>query len=189
MSFPRKLYGFALLTLICIGSASAQTLLRVKATSNDSSYANHVQTQAHFVYQKKVMGTVNGAKAVLFDTTDPGRVSEAQLILTSRNGVQQAKRICSSYIPGKTLTVGPGGELYFDDVLRGNYQILVCAQVKFGRSTKSTWVAGTLPINNEDFTSRRQDLTLAHPLQIVLDPYAKELKAKPTKLPSLVATR
>jgi hypothetical protein len=172
-------------------AASAQTLLRVKARpNNDSTYAEHVQTKARFVYQHRVLGTVDGAHAILFDATNPESLAEVRAIVSSRNGVKQASRICNSFVQGNALTIGPGGEVYFDSVLKGDYQILVCAQVGFSRVSKPVWVAGTLPITSAQFTpGTRQDLNLPQPLQIVLDPYAKELKSKPTRLPKLAVAR
>lgn len=178
------------LLLAVTTAASAQTLLRVKAEPNNDAIAEHVQTKARFVYQHKVLGTVDGAHAILFDATNPASLAEVRAIVSSRNGVKQASRICNSFVQGNALTIGPGGEVYFDSVLKGDYQILVCAQVGFSRVSRPVWVAGTLPITSAQFTaSTRQDLNLPQPLQIVLDPYAKELKSKPTKLPKLAVSR
>jgi hypothetical protein len=174
--------ALCLLLVTFAGAAAAQSLLRAKYDTGTAS-TSMIHTQARFLYAGKNMGTVNNATAVLFDATDPERYSEAKTINSGRFSVTQAQKVCTARVPGKVGTVGLGGDINFDYVLRGNYSVLVCTQVKFRGITKPVWVAGVESIGSEDFSrSTQQIFTLPKPVQIVIDPYAKELKAKPLRL-------
>ncbi len=165
--------ALCLLLVTFAGAAAAQSLLRAKYDTGTAS-TSMIHTQARFLY---------AATAVLFDATDPERYSEAKTINSGRFSVTQAQKVCTARVPGKVGTVGLGGDINFDYVLRGNYSVLVCTQVKFRGITKPVWVAGVESIGSEDFSrSTQQIFTLPKPVQIVIDPYAKELKAKPLRL-------
>jgi hypothetical protein len=58
--------------------------------------------------------------------------------------------------------------------------------VKFSGMAKPVWVSGTIPISREQFTeANTAELNLPGQIQIVLDPYAKELQAAPVELSKL----
>jgi len=147
-----------------------------------------IHTQARFIYAGKVLAPVDSATAVLYNTAGPTEQEDVDMMNSGRNGVQQAKRVCGTFIPGAGLTVGPGGDIYFDYVDSGNYWILVCAQVKFSGMAKPVWVSATVPVARSGFTmDNYPEYNVPEQVQIVLDPYATELKAKPEELPTRLA--
>lgn len=200
MLFWRRVICSLLLIGICTGPACAQMRFwkhhhkkpqaapRVAVRLSRSSRMIH--TQAQFFYAGQLLAPVDSANAVLYDSTDPSAQDDVAAIASGRNGVQQAEKVCEAFLPGQGGTVGPGGDVYFDFVHRGNYWILVCAQVKFSGVAKPVWVLGTVPISRDEFVSTNAaEYNLPRQLQIVLDPYATELKAKPAELPKLMATQ
>jgi hypothetical protein len=183
MNSFRNLLCLSVASLLFAGTAGAQTLLRAKYDTSNNQSSSMIHTKARFLYNGKNMGTVNNATAILFDSTDVNRIEEAGVIASGRFSVKQAQRVCTARVPGKADTVGLGGDVNFDYVLKGDYSILVCTQVKFRGITKPVWVAGVAPVGREDFTwENHQQYNMTKPLQIVLDPYAKELKTKPLRL-------
>jgi len=151
-----------------------------------------IHTQAQFYYAGKLLASVDNADATLYDSTDPGPGSKEDVdaITGGRDGIRQAERVCSAFLPGRGGTVGPGGDIYFDFVDRGSYWILVCAQVKFSGVAKPVWVSGTVPIARDEFLSTNAaEYNLPHEVKIVLDPYASELRAAPVELPHLISAR
>jgi hypothetical protein len=189
MNSFRNLLCLSMASLLFAATASAQTLVRARYDTPASQSSSMIHTKARFLYNGKNMGTVNNATAILFDATDVNRVEEAGIIAGGRFSVKQAQRVCTARVPGKADTVGLGGDVNFDYVLRGDYSILVCTQVKFRGIAKPVWVAGVASIGRQDFTwENRQQYNMTKPLQIVLDPYAKELKTKPLRL-NLPVTR
>jgi len=194
-------HGICLLVLClcCAGSSPALAFHHKHKAQKSSAKSQKVRpgtasglihTQARFVYGGKVLATVDNASAVLYDSTDPAAREDVAAITGGRDGVRQAQRVCGAFVPGKDDTVGPGGDIYFDYVFRGDYWILVCAQVKFSGVAKPVWVSGTVPIGKDEFTEHNTwGYELPQPVQIVLDPYVDELKALPVELPSLVAAK
>ncbi len=200
MLFCRRAAYFFLVFWICAGPASSQILFWTHhhkqppaaqaLVVEQSRSSSMIHTQARFFYAGKLLASVDSANAVLYDSTDPGAQEDVAAITSGRDGVQQADKVCQAFVPGQGGTVGPGGDVYFDFVHRGNYWILVCAQVKFSGIAKPVWVSGTIPISRDEFVSTNAaEYNLPHQVQIVLDPYATELKAKPVELPKLVAAR
>jgi len=197
MLFHRRASCFLLVFWICAGPACSQILFwkhhhkKSPPPAAHPSYSTRmIHTQAQFFYGGKMLASVDSASAVLYDSTDPGSQEDVAAITGGRDGVQQAQRVCEAFVPGRGGTVGPGGDVYFDFVYRGDYWILVCAQVTFSGVAKPVWVSGTVPISRNEFISTNaSEYNLPHQVQIVLDPYAAELKAKPVELPRLIAAR
>jgi hypothetical protein len=199
MLFYRRATCFSLAFWICAGPACSQILFWKHHKKKPQAHAPEVHqsrsssmihTQAQFYYDGKLLASVDSANAVLYDSTDPGTQEDVAAINGGRDGVQQAQKVCEAFVPGKDGTVGPGGEIYFDFVHRGDYWILVCAQVKFSGIAKPVWVSGAISISRDEFVSTNAaEYNLPHHVEIVLDPYAAELKAKPVELPKLIAAR
>jgi len=199
MHFYRRASCFFLVFCVCAGPACSQILFwkyhhkkpQAPAPAVHPSYSTRmIHTQAQFIYEGKLLASVDSATAVLYDSTDPGSQEDVAAITGGQNGVQQAQHVCQAFVPGRGGTIGPGGDVYFDFVYRGDYWILVCAQVKFSNIAKPVWVSGTIPISRDEFVSTNAaEYNLPHQVQIILDPYASELKAKPVELPRLVAAR
>jgi hypothetical protein len=140
-----------------------------------------IHTQARFLYAGKVLASVDNASAVLYDST--AAKDDVYAITSGGEGIVQAERVCGAFVPGVPQTVGPGGDVYFDYVDSGDYWILVCARVKFSGMAKPVWVSGTIPITRQEFTEKNETLyDVPRQVQIVLDPYAKELNATPMEL-------
>jgi len=153
-----------------------------------SAKSTLIHAQARFVYDGKVLAPVDSANALLYNSTDPATQEDVDAMNSGRDSVRQAQRVCGTFIPGRGLTVGPGGDINFDYVDSGNYWILVCAQVKFSGMTKPVWVAGAVPVPRAGFTEDNYaEYNVPDQIQINLDPYAHELKAKPIELPTQVA--
>jgi len=173
---------------------SAQTAKAPKAPkpprpSKPWKASSLLHTQARFIYGGKVLAPVDNATAVLYNTIGPSTQEDVAAMNSGRDGVQQAKRVCGAFVPGTDLTVGPGGDIYFDYVDSGDYWILVCAQVKFSGMAKPVWVSATVPVARAGFTmDNYPEYNVPEQIQIVLDPYATELKAKPVELSSELAT-
>jgi len=200
MHYLRRAFLILLLFWAPAGPACSQILFwkrfhkkpQAVAPVQQSRSTSMIHTQAQFYYGGKLLASVDNASATLYDSTDPGPGSQEDVdaITSGRDGVKQAQRVCSAFVPGRGDTVGPGGDVYFDFVDRGNYWILVCAQVKFSGMAKPVWVSGTIPIARDEFVSTNAaEYNLPHEVKIVLDPYAAELNAKPVELPHLVAAR
>ena len=200
MHFYRRACFILLLFWAIAGPACSQILFwkhfhkkpQTSTPVQQSRATSLIHTQAQFYYSGKLLASVDNASATLYDSTEPGPGSQEDVdaITSGRDGVKQAQKVCSAFVPGKGDTIGPGGDVYFDFVDRGSYWILVCAQVKFSGVAKPVWVSGTIPIARDEFVSTNAaEYNLPHEVKIVLDPYATELKAKPVELPHLISAR
>jgi len=200
MHFYRRAFFISLVSYGLVGPACSQILFwkrfhkkpQTAAPVRQSRSMSMIHTQAQFFYGGKLLASVDNADATLYDSTDPGPGSKEDVdaITSGRDGVKQAQKVCSAFVPGRGGTIGPGGDVYFDFVDRGDYWILVCAQVKFSGLAKPVWVSGTVPIARDEFVSTNAaEYNLPHEVKIVLDPYAAELNAKPVELPNLIAAR
>jgi hypothetical protein len=169
--------------------AASQSFLHKKQPVHHKR-SSLVHTQATFLYHGQSLGPVENAQAVLYDASLNDASDTVLAINSASHSVLAASRACQAFVPGRQLTVGPGGELYFDYVESGNYSIMVCAQVHFQGVKNPVWVSGTIPITKAEFSEAHSgQYDLPHPIEIELAPYAAELKAEPGELPSLVAAR
>lgn len=159
-------------------SHTAAPAKAVKIKPADGTDQLHIQAQ--FYYDGRVIAPVSGTEALLYDATDPETRDVVEAINHGGDGVAQASSLCAAHMVGREQTISPSGDIFFDYVDRGNYWIVVCKQVKFEGVAKPVWVAGAAPVASVDFTDQHVwEFELAPPLQINLDHYAAELKAKP----------
>jgi hypothetical protein len=136
-----------------------------------SEGADTLHAHAHFSYDGKTLGPFNAA--------DPAVHDIVEAMNSGRNSVHEAERVCSAFVPGKEMTIGPDGSLDFDYVPRSSYVILLCTHVTFANSPP-VWVSAVLPVSIDGFTlDRLAYYDLSDDLDVVLDPYAVELKAIP----------
>jgi len=189
--------GFAFVLTITAPAAFSQSFFFWKH-SNAKPKPAHVapvyavdqlHTEAVFTLHGRVIGTVDDANAVLYDTTNPVHQETVNALESGAQSVENAKRVCTASVPGQGATVGPGGQLYLDYVTRADYAILVCAPVKFTGHDKPVWTSAVVPISREDFTASRADrYDLPSRVEISLDPYVHELNADPTQVAADTAT-
>jgi len=144
----------------------------VKVKPADGTDQLHIQAQ--FFYNGQVLEPVTGTEALLYDATAPETRDVVEAINHGGDGVAQANSLCAARVIGREQTISPNGDIFFDYVDRGNYWIVVCKQVKFEGVANPVWVAGAAPV-----ASNVWEFELAPPIQINLDRYAAELKAKP----------
>jgi hypothetical protein len=198
MLIKRSLQGLFVMAVFCAGSTAQSfswklmhplhTKPHQPRAAPPTTASNLIHTQARFVYDGKVLAPVVNAQALLFDSTDPATHDVVEAINHGGDGVQQATKVCSAYVSGKGRTVAPGGDIYFDYVAKGNYWILVCTQVMFAGVAKPVWVAGAVSITSSEFNaSNAEQYELPRPVQIVLDPYATELRTKPVEISSVAS--
>jgi hypothetical protein len=141
---------------------------------------DHLHTQAQFVYAGQPLQPVSGTEALLYDASDPQNRDVVEAIHRLGQGAAPSADLCGARVTGRAQTVGPQGDIYFDFVDRGSYWIIVCKQVKFDSVANPVWVAGAAEISASEFTDATEwDFELPRQIQINLDTYASELKAKP----------
>jgi hypothetical protein len=118
-----------------------------------SEGADTLHAHAHFSYDGKTLGPVASGRALLFNAADPAVHDIVEAMNSGRNSVHEAERVCSAFVPGKEMTFA---------------------------NSPPVWVSAVLPVSIDGFTlDRLAYYDLSDDLDVVLDPYAVELKAIP----------